>query len=152
MYKNILKDLHKDKIVLHVQNIPGSRLYIIWIIAFFILKKNVINTLYLHMCPHLSNIWPTCLFVCKEWQCKVLNVLGVDQYIYGIIINSFNINFSVLEQFVFWTRTYWRVVFWIWACTWWRLFQKRVVCTKFDIYFFIVVHVFSRVPPIIKRS
>jgi hypothetical protein len=22
--------------------------------------------------------------------------------------------------------------------TWWRLFQKRVVCTKFDIYVFII--------------
>jgi len=24
-------------------------------------------------------------------------------------------------------------IFWLWA-TWWRLFQKRVVCPKFDIY------------------
>jgi len=25
-------------------------------------------------------------------------------------------------------------------CTWWRLFQKRVVGTKFDIYVFIIIH------------
>jgi len=23
-------------------------------------------------------------------------------------------------------------------CTWWRLFQKRVICTKFDFYVFII--------------
>jgi hypothetical protein len=28
-------------------------------------------------------------------------------------------------------------IFWIWDSTWWRLFQKLVMCTKFDIYVLI---------------
>ena len=33
-------------------------------------------------------------------------------------------------------------IFWF-ECTWWRLFHKRVVCTKFDIYVFIVIYHFN---------
>jgi hypothetical protein len=100
MYKNILKDLHKNKIVSHVQNIPGSRLYYMNH-SIFNIKKNVVNTLYLHMCSHLYITSDPRVCVYLQRQCKVLNVLGVDQYIYGIIINSFNIYFSVLKLFVF---------------------------------------------------
>ena len=50
-----------------------------------------------------------------------------------------SLNFKCIGSYIFNLARYLAFQSLDYECTWWKLFQKRVVCTKFDIYVYIKV-------------